>query len=154
MRQLFQKVGKRVWIEPDFKCEFGKNITIEDDVYINFGYVILDCAEVTIGSHTLFGPNIGLYPVHHAIDAKERINGGCCGKPIRIGKNVWLGGDVKVLAGVTIGDNSIVGTGSIVTKDIPSNVVAAGNPCRVIREITEADKTDYLERLLKQNPLV
>lgn len=67
---------------------------------------------------------------------------------------MWLGGDVKVLAGVTIGDNSIVGTGSIVTKDIPSNVVAAGNPCRVIREITEADKTDYLERLLKQNPLV
>ena len=64
MRQLFQKVGKRVWIEPDFKCEFGKNITIEDDVYINFGCVILDCAEVTIGSHTLFGPNIGLYPVH------------------------------------------------------------------------------------------
>lgn len=64
MRQLFQKVGKRVWIEPDFKCEFGKNITVEDDVYINFGCVILDCAEVTIGSHTLFGPNIGLYPVH------------------------------------------------------------------------------------------
>lgn len=147
MQQLFKHVGKNVWIEPDFKCEFGKNITIEDDVYINFGCVILDCAEVTIGSHTLLGPNIGLYPVNHSMDAEERINGGCYGKSIHIGKNVWLGGDVKVLAGVSIGDNTIIGTGSIVTKDIPSNVIAVGNPCKVIREITEADKMDYLERM-------
>ena len=143
MQQLFKEVGKNVWIEPDFKCEFGKNIKIEDNVYINFGCVILDCAEVTIGSHTLIGPNVGLYAVNHSIDALERINGGCCGKPIHIGKNVWLGGDVKVLPGVTIGDNTIIGTGSIVTKDIPSNVIAAGNPCKVIREITAKDKTGY-----------
>ena len=147
LNQLFKKVGKNVWIEPDFKCEFGKNITIEDDVYINFGCVILDCAEVTIGSHTLLGPNIGLYPVNHAIDAEERINGGCCGKPIHIGKNVWLGGDVKVLAGVSNGDNTIIGTGSIVTKDIPANVIAVGNPCKVLRKITDKDKTDYLNRM-------
>lgn len=145
MNDLFKHVGKDVWIEPDFRCEFGKNITIEDNVYINFGCVILDCAEVTIGANTLLGPNIGLYPVNHAIDAEERIHGGCIGKPIHIGKNVWFGGDVKVLAGVTIGDNTIIGTGSIVTKDIPSNVIAVGNPCKVIREITEADKTDYLK---------
>lgn len=143
MQQLFKEVGKNVWIEPDFKCEFGKNIKIEDNVYINFGCVILDCAEVTIESHTLIGPNVGLYAVNHSIDALERINGGCCGKPIHIGKNVWLGGDVKVLPGVTIGDNTIIGTGSIVTKDIPSNVIAAGNPCKVIREITAKDKTGY-----------
>ncbi len=143
MQQLFKEVGKNVWIEPDFKCEFGKNIKIEDDVYINFGCVILDCAEVTIGSHTLIGPNVGLYAVDHSIDALERINGGCCGKPIHIGKNVWLGGDVKILPGVSIGDNTIIGTGSIVTKDIPSNVIAAGNPCKVIREITAKDKTGY-----------
>ncbi len=118
MRQLFKKVGSNVWIEPDFKCEFGKNITIEDDVYINY-----------------------------ATDAKERINGGCYGKPIHIGKNVWLGGDVKVLAGVSIGDNTIIGTGSIVTKDIPANVIAVGNPCKVIHEITDKDKTDYLKRM-------
>ena len=147
MNDLFRYVGKDVWIEPDFRCEFGKNITIEDNVYINFGCVILDCAEVTIGANTLLGPNIGLYPVNHAIDAEERIHGGCIGKPIHIGKNVWFGGDVKVLAGVTIGDNTIIGTGSIVTKDIPSNVIAVGNPCKVIREITEADKTDYLKKL-------
>lgn len=147
LQQLFKQIRKNVWIEPDFKCEFGNNITIEDDVYINFGCIILDCAEVTIGSHTLFGPNIVLYPVNHSTDAQERINGGCYGKPIHIGKNVWLGGDVKVLAGVTIGDNTIIGTGSIVTKDIPSNVIAVGNPCKVIREITDKDKTEYSKRM-------
>lgn len=145
MHDLFKHVGKDVWIEPDFRCEFGKNIVIDDNVYINFGCVILDCAEVTIGANTLLGPNIGLYPVNHAIDAEERIHGGCIGKPIHIGKNVWFGGDVKVLAGVTIGDNTIIGTGSIVTKDIPANVIAVGNPCKVIRPITEADKTDYMQ---------
>lgn len=145
MNELFQKVGKDVWIEPDFRCEFGKNITIEDNVYINFGCVILDCAEVFIGANSLLGPNIGIYPVNHAIDAEERIHGGCFGKPVHIGKNVWLGGDVKILAGVTIGDNTIIGTGSIVTKDIPANVIAVGNPCKVLRAITDADKTDYLK---------
>ncbi len=149
MRRLFKKVGKNVWIEPDFRCEFGKNITIGDDVYINFGCIILDCAEVRIGSHTLIGPNVGLYAANHSIDATERINGGCDSKPIHIGKNAWLGGDVKVVPGVTIGDNTIIGTGSIVTKDIPSNVIAVGNPCRVIREITEKDKTEYSKRIQK-----
>lgn len=147
MKQLFKNVGENVWIEPDFRCEFGKNITIGDDVYINFGCIILDCSEVTIGSHTLLGPNIGLYAANHSTDATERINGGCYGKPIHIGNNVWLGGDVKVLQGVTIDDNTIIGAGSIVTKDIPDNVIAVGNPCKVIRKITEEDKTDYLERM-------
>ena len=145
MERLFKKVGENVWIEPDFRCEFGKNITIEDNVYINFGCVILDCAEVTIGANTLLGPNIGLYAANHSIDAEERIHGGCCGKPIHIGKNVWLGGDVKVVPGVSIGDNTIIGTGSVVTKSIPANVIAVGNPCKVLREITEADKTNYLK---------
>ncbi len=147
LEQLFKKVGKNVWIEPDFKCEFGKNISIDDDVYINFGCVILDCAEVTIGSHTLIGPNVGIYAANHSIDAEERIHGGCCGKPIHIGKNVWLGGDVKIVPGVTIGDNTIIGTGSIVTKDIPSDVIAVGNPCKVIRKITDKDKTEYSNRI-------
>lgn len=147
MKQLFKNVGENVWIEPDFRCEFGKNITIGDNVYINFGCIILDCSEVTIGSHTLLGPNIGLYAANHSTDATERINGGCYGKPIHIGNNFWLGGDVKVLQGVTIDDNTIIGAGSIVTKDIPDNVIAVGNPCKVIRKITEEDKTDYLERM-------
>lgn len=149
MKNLFKKVGENVWIEPDFRCEFGKNITIEDNVYINFGCVILDCAEVTVGANSLLGPNIGIYPVNHAIDAEERIHGGCCGKPVHIGKNVWLGGDVKILAGVDIGEGSIIGTGSVVTKSIPANVIAVGNPCKVIRNITEKDKTDYMKGCLK-----
>ena len=150
MTALFNSVGKNVWIEPDFRCEFGKNISIEDNVYINFGGVILDCEDVFIGANTLIGPNLGIYAVNHAIDAIERIRGGCIGKPVHIGKNVWLGGDVKILAGVTIGDNTIIGTGSIVTKDIPENVIAVGNPCKVIRKITETDKTHYLEQISAQ----
>ena len=144
--ELFKSVGKNVWIEPDFRCEFGKNISIGDDVYINFGCVILDCAEVSIGANTLIGPNLGIYALNHAIDAEERIKGGCIAAPVHIGRNVWLGGDVKILGGVNIGDNAIVGTGSIVTKDIPANVIAVGNPCRVLRQITEDDRTDYLKR--------
>lgn len=147
MSKLFKSVGKNVWIEPDFRCEFGKNIIIGDNVYINFGCVILDCSEITIGENTLLGPNVGIYSANHSIDAEERINGGCFGKPIHIGKRVWLGGDVKVIAGVTIGDDSIIGTGSIVTKDIPSGVIAVGNPCKILRKITEADKTDYLKTI-------
>ena len=144
--ELFKSVGKNVWIEPDFRCEFGKNISIGDDVYINFGCVILDCAEVSIGANTLIGPNLGIYAPNHAIDAEERIKGGCIAAPVHIGRNVWLGGDVNILGGVNIGDNAIVGTGSIVTKDIPANVIAVGNPCRVLRQITEDDRTDYLKR--------
>ena len=147
MKELFKKLGENVWIEPDFRCELGRNITIDDNVYINFGCVILDCADVFIGANTLLGPNVGIYPVNHAIDAQERINGGCCAKPVHIGRNVWFGGDVKVLAGVTIGDNTVIGTGSIVTKDIPANVIAVGNPCKVLRQITDADKTEYSEIL-------
>lgn len=143
MKSLFKSVGKNVWIEPDFKCEFGKNISIGNDVYINFGCIILDCGEVTIGDNTLLGPNVGIYLANHAFDAQERINGGCFGNPVHIGSKVWIGGDVKILAGVTIGNNSIIGTGSVVTKDIPENVIAVGNPCRVLRKITEKDKTGY-----------
>lgn len=143
MEQLFKHVGTEVWIEPDFRCEFGKNIVIGNNVYINFGCIILDCAEVTIGDNVLLGPNIGIYAANHSLDAEERINGGCCGKPVHVGNNVWLGGDVKILPGVSVGDNTIIGTGSIVTKDIPAGVIAIGNPCRVLRAVTEADKTGY-----------
>ena len=144
MQKLFKDVGRDVWIEPDFRCEFGKNITIEDNVYINFGCVILDCAEVRIGANSLLGPNIGIYAVNHALDAEERCQGACHGKPVHIGRRVWLGGDVKILEGVTIGDDTVIGAGSIVTKDIPCGVIAVGNPCRVVRQLTDADKTGYL----------
>ena len=143
MRRLFKSVGKNVWIEPDFRCEFGKNITIGDDVYINFGCVILDCGQVTIGDNTQIGPNVGLFSGNHTIDAAERAAGGLTPKPITIGKRVWLCGNVSVVPGVAIGDDTVIGAGSVVVNDIPSGVVAAGNPCRVLRKITEADKVGY-----------
>ena len=143
MRKLFKSVGENVWIEPDFRCEFGQNITIGDNVYINFGCVILDCGQVTIGSGTLIGPNVGLFSGNHTIDPVERAAGGLIPKPINIGSRVWLCGNVSVVPGVSIGDDSVIGAGSVVTHDIPSGVVAAGDPCRVLRKITEKDKVGY-----------
>lgn len=143
MRRLFRKVGERVWLEPDFVCEFGKNTTIGNDVYINFGCTLLDCGQITIGDNTLIGPNVSVYSANHSLDAEERIAGALIPKPITIGKRVWIGGGSSILNGVTIGDDSVIGAGSVVTKDIPSGVVAAGNPCRVIRKITDKDKVGY-----------
>ncbi|MFV3013113.1 hypothetical protein ACLD43_11265 [Clostridium botulinum] len=105
--------------------------------------IILDCAKVRIGDDGLFGFNVGFYPVNYAIDAEERAKGGCIASPVHIGNRVWLGRDVKVLAAASIGDNIIIGTGSIVMKSIPSEVIAAGNPRRTIRDINESDKTHY-----------
>lgn len=144
MRKLFKKVGERVWMEPDFICEFGQNITIGNDVYINFGCTILDCAQVVIGDNTLIGPNVSIYSANHVIDAEERIAGGLVPKEICVGNRVWIGGGTIILAGVHIGDDTVIGAGSVVTHDIPSGVIAAGVPCRVLREITERDKTGFV----------
>lgn len=144
---LLEHCGEKVWIEPDFRVEFGRNISIGDHVYINFDCIILDCAEITIGNHVMFGPRIGLYAGNHALDAEERIGGALIAKPITIEENGWLGGDVKVNAGVVIGKNSVIGSGSVVTKNIPPDVLAAGCPCRVIREITEADKIGFIPEM-------
>ena len=138
--ELFRSVGKNVFIEPDFICELGSNITIGDNVFINFGCIIFDMGEVTIGDNAMFGPRVGIYTTNHAFDAEERVANVVMSKPIHIGNRVWLSADVKIVQGVTIGDNSIIGAGSVVTKDIPPNVIAAGNPCRVIRKITDEDK--------------
>jgi maltose O-acetyltransferase len=144
MKRLFRSVGERVWIEPDFRCEFGKNISIGDDVYINFGCVILDCGQVSIGSNTLIGPNVGIYSGNHTLDAEERMLGGLIPKPITIGERVWLCGHTTIVPGVTIGNDTVIGAGSVVTHDIPGGVVAAGNPCKVLRKLTDEDKVGYL----------
>ncbi len=143
MKKLFKSVGNNVWIEPDFRCEFGKNITIGKDVYINFGCVILDCGQVSIGNSTLIGPNVGIFSSNHTTDAEERAAGGLIPKPVTIGNRVWICGNVSIVPGVSIGDDTIIGAGSVVTHDIPSCVIAAGNPCRVLRRITEKDKVGY-----------
>lgn len=139
-RQLFRSVGKNVFIEPDFICEMGNNITIGDHVFMNFGCIIFDMGEVTIGDHVMFGPRVGIYPTNHAFDPEERINNVVISKPVHIGSRVWVAADVKIVQGVTIGDDSIIGAGSVVTKDIPAGVIAAGNPCRVLHPITEKDR--------------
>lgn len=143
MHDLFRQVGKNVWIEPDFRCEFGKNITIGDNVYINFGCVILDCGQVVIGNSTLIGPNVGIFSGNHTLDAEERAAGGLVPKDIRIGERVWIGGNVSIVPGVSIGSNTVIAAGSVVTRDIPDGVLAAGNPCRVLRPITSEDKIGY-----------
>ena len=145
MKKLFKKVGERVFMEPNFTCEFGKNITLGDDLYINFGCTLLDCGQITIGNNTLLGPNVSMYSANHSLDAKERIEGALIPEPITIGNRVWIGGGSTILSGVTIGDDTVIGAGSVVTHDIPSGVVAAGNPCKVIRKITEKDKVGFVK---------
>jgi maltose O-acetyltransferase len=135
LRELLGAVGPRVEIEPPFRVDYGNNIFIGDNFYANFGCIILDCARVTIGENVMLAPNVQIYAAHHPIEAAERIKGPELASPITIGNNVWIGGGAIICPGVTIGDNTTIGAGSVVTKDIPANVVAAGNPCRVLREL-------------------
>jgi len=134
LQELFGKTGANVFIEPTFQCDYGTQIELGDGVYMNFGCVILDCAKVTIGNGVLFAPNVHLYTASHPLDAAQRRAGWETAHPITIGDNVWIGGGSIVLPGVTIGENTVVGAGSVVTQDLPANVIAVGNPCRVIRE--------------------
>ena len=143
LKRLLKSIGNEVFFEPTFRCEFGFHITIGNHFYANFDCVLLDGGGIEIGDNVLFGPRVGIYTSNHAADAWERANGACYARPVKIGNNVWIGAGVHINQGVTIGDNTIIGSGSVVTKDIPANVVAAGVPCKVIREITEKDKTGY-----------
>lgn len=143
LEKLLKQKGDNVYFEPNFRCEFGYNISIGHDFYANFDCVMLDGGAITIGNNVLFGPRVGLYTSNHATNPVERRQGACYAKPITIGNDVWIGAGVHINQGITIGDNVIIGSGSVVTKDIPSNVIAAGVPCKVIRPITEKDKTNY-----------
>ena len=140
LREILGDMGENVNFEPNFRCEFGSNICIGNNFFANFDCVILDCNRVVIGNNALFGPRVGLYAGNHAIHPDDRVAGGCYSKPITIGDNVWVGAGVHIMGGITIGKNSIIGAGSVVTTDIPENVIAAGVPCRIIREITEEDR--------------
>ena len=137
LRELLGEYGSGNDIQTPFYCDYGRNIYIGSNLYINFNCTILDCAEVRIGNNVMFGPNVQLYTAYHPIIASERIKGPGLASPITIGDNVWLGGGAIVCPGVTIGKNTTIGAGSVVTKDIPDNVFAAGNPCRVIRKLPD-----------------
>lgn len=127
---------------PSFWCDYGFNVKVGKNFYSNHNLVILDCAEVRFGDNVFIGPNCGFYTAIHPIDAEQRKMEIEWAKPIKVGNDVWFGGGVTVLPGVTIGNNVVIGAGSVVVKDIPSGVVAVGNPCKPIRKITEADKLD------------
>lgn len=138
--KILGKTGTRYWIEPPFICDYGYNISVGENFFANYNLVILDCAEVRIGDNVLIAPNVGIYTAGHPLIADQRNSGLEYAYPITIGNNVWVGGGVQICPGVTIGDNTVIGAGSVVTRDIPANVVAAGVPCKVIREITEDDR--------------
>lgn len=139
LKELIPNAGADLWLQPPFYCDYGTNMFIGEKVFFNFNCVVLDVMAVTIGSRTLFGPNVQLYTATHPLDYKERASGLEFAKPITIGEDVWLGGSVVVCPGVTIGDRTVIGAGSVVTKDIPADVFAAGNPCRVIRSLKQAE---------------
>jgi maltose O-acetyltransferase len=135
LAQLFGRKTKGVWIETPFTCDYGRNIYLGVGVFINANCVFLDCHEVHIGDGTLLGPGVQIYAAYHPTDPELRKTGRELAAPVRIGRNVWIGGGAIICPGVAIGDNATIGAGSVVVKDIPSNVVAAGNPCRIIREL-------------------
>ncbi|MGO4256765.1 sugar O-acetyltransferase [Marmoricola sp. RAF53] len=135
LRQLIGSVGDDASVRPPLYVDYGSNITIGDRVFANYGLTALDCAPITIGADTQIGPHVQLLTPTHPLDADERRSKVEAAAPIAIGSNVWLGGGVIVLAGVTIGDNAVIGAGSVVVRDIPANVVAVGNPARVIRQL-------------------
>ncbi|MBC3788576.1 sugar O-acetyltransferase [Spirosoma utsteinense] len=135
LQQLLGHAGDNLNIQPPFYCDYGTNISIGANGFLNFNCIFLDCARITIGVNFQCAPNVQLYAAYHPVMAAERIKGPELALPITIGDNVWLGGGVIVCPGVTIGDNTTIGAGSVVTKDIPASVFAAGNPCRVIRTL-------------------
>ena len=138
--ELLPNTQDKVYIEPPFRCDYGSNIILGKNFYANFNCIVLDVNRVEIGDNVMFAPNVQVYTAGHPLDVKGRIEEGIeFGLPIKIGHNVWVGGGTIICPGVTIGDNSVIGAGAVVCKDIPANVVAAGNPCRVIRKLKDAD---------------
>jgi maltose O-acetyltransferase len=135
LRGLLPHAGTELGLTSPFYCDYGTNITLGDQVFFNFNCTILDVAAVTIGSRTLFGPGVQVYTATHPLDYQERATGLEYAKPISIGEDVWVGGGAIICPGVRIGDRAVIGAGSVVTKDIPADTLAAGNPCRVIREL-------------------
>ena len=136
LTQWLPNTGKHFYVEPPFYCDYGYNIKTGNKVFFNFNCVVLDVAPVVIGSNVFFGPAVQIYTVNHPTDAKQRRTLVEQAKPVHIGDDVWVGGAAIILPGVTIGTGSVIAAGSVVSKDIPPGVVAAGNPCRVIKPVT------------------
>lgn len=147
LKRLLGKTKDKYFIEPPFRCDYGYNIEIGENFYSNYNLIILDCAPVKIGDNVLIGPNVSIYTARHPIHYEIRNQEYEYAFPVIIGDNVWIGGNVVINPGVSIGENSVIGSGSVVTKDIPNNVIAIGNPCKVLRVITDDDKDYYFKNL-------
>ncbi len=144
LKEMFAEIGEGCYIEPPFHANWaGKHVHFGNNVYANFNLTLVDDTDIYVGDKVMFGPNVTVATAGHPIDPELRYQAMQYNIPVHIGENVWIGANAVVLPGVTIGDNSVIGAGSVVTKDIPANVVAVGNPCRVLREIGEHDKEYY-----------
>ena len=146
LKSILGKTGENIWVEAPFHCDYGWNIEVGENFFANYNLTILDVAKVTIGKNVQIAPNVSIYTAGHPIHPDTRNTGYEYGIPITIGDNVWIGGNVVILPGVKIGDNVVIGAGSVVTKDIPDHVIAMGNPCKIVREITEEDRSYYYKR--------
>lgn len=147
LKRLLGKTGRMFYVEPPFRCDYGYNIEIGDNFYANFNLTVLDCARVTFGNDVFIGPNVSIYTAGHPIHSHLRDLKYEWAKEIHIGNSVWIGGNVVINPGVKVGNNVVIGSGSVVTKDIPDNVFVAGNPCKIIRAITAADKDFYYKNI-------
>ena len=146
LKEMFAEIGENCYVEPPFHANFGgAHVHFGKWIYANFNLTLVDDTHIYVGDYTMFGPNVIVATAGHPILPELRRRGYQYNIPVRIGKNCWLGAGVIVLPGITIGDNAVIGAGSIVTKDIPSNVVAVGNPCMVLREINERDREYYFK---------
>lgn len=143
IKNILGSSGENVHIEEPFRCDYGSNIEVGENFFANYNLTVLDVGKVTIGDNVQIAPNVSIYTAGHPVHPDSRNSGYEYGIDISIGDNVWIGGSTCILPGVHIGNNVVIGAGSVVTKDIPDNVIAVGNPCRVIREITEDDRKYY-----------
>ncbi len=143
LKEILGKTGKYVNIEAPFHCDYGYNIEVGENFFANYNFTVLDVGKVTIGANAQIAPNVSIYTAGHPIHPDSRNSGYEYGISITIGDNVWIGGNACIMPGVTIGNNVVIGAGSVVTKDIPDNVIAVGNPCKIIRTITEEDRDYY-----------
>lgn len=144
IKKLFGKTGNNFGVTSPFYCDYGFNIEVGDNFFVNYNCVILDCAKVKFGDNVFIAPNCSFYTAGHPLDIERRNKYIEYAYPITIGNNVWIGGNVTVVGGVKIGNGVVIGAGSVVTKDIPDNVIAFGNPCKVFREITDEDRNKSL----------
>lgn len=143
IKDILGKCGDYINIEPPFFCDYGYNIEIGENFFANYNFTVLDVGKVRIGENVQVAPNVSIYTAGHPVHPESRNSGYEYGIDITIGDNVWIGGNTCIMPGVTVGNNVVIGAGSVVTKDLPDDVIAAGNPCRIIRKITEADRDYY-----------